>query len=87
MYLIECLNNERTKNCNTIYYIEGDFENVIPFHFETSLENVALLEEENNVYLMSENKSYFVGNDIRYSNNFYLDEKLDIQFKEEKYDY
>lgn len=87
MYLIECLNNERTKNCNTIYYIEGDFEKVIPFHFETSLEDVALLEEGDEAYLMSENKSYFIGKDIRYSNDFYLDENLDKHYRDVKYDY
>lgn len=84
MYLIECLNNDRTKDHNAIFYIEGDFKRVIPLHFETTLEDVALMEEGNEAYLMSKNKSYCISSDIRYSNNFYLDHKLEDRLNDIK---
>lgn len=40
MYLIECLNNEKTKNCSIIY------NNKTELKFSTSLEDVALIEDK-----------------------------------------
>lgn len=39
MYLIECLNNEKTKDCNTLYNTRYNYR----LKFSTSLEDVALL--------------------------------------------
>lgn len=40
MYLIECLNNERTKNCTRLYNIESNYT----LQFSTSLEDVAKID-------------------------------------------
>ena len=42
MYLIECFNNERTKNCTSLYNKESDYT----IRFSTSLEEVAVIEIE-----------------------------------------
>ena len=85
MTLLECLNNEKTKDFHSIFYIEGDFENVIPFIFNVSLEDVALLKDNNELFLISENKCYVIPNEIKYSNDFYLEPTLEKQLHELNY--
>jgi len=58
MYLIECLNNEKTKDCTIICNIESDYI----LQFNTSLENVAKIDiiEENIIELTNGFKTYSI---------------------------
>ena len=58
MYLIECLNNEKTKDCTIICNIESDYI----LQFNTSLEDVAKIDimEENIVELTNGVKTYSI---------------------------
>lgn len=58
MYLIECLNNEKTKDCTIICNIESDYI----LQFNTSLEDVAKIDimEENIVELTNGIKTYSI---------------------------
>lgn len=72
MYLHECLNNERTKNCEIITNPN------IPIYmdFNTSLENVAMIIDDvmNEIILLSKDRCYIMDNfivePIIYENDF-----------------
>lgn len=57
MYLIECFNNERTKNCSALYNKESNYT----IRFNTSLEEVAMTESDDNlVELRNESECYCI---------------------------
>lgn len=57
MYLIECFNNERTKNCSALYNKESNYI----IRFKTSLEDVAMTESDDNlIELRNENECYCI---------------------------
>lgn len=62
MYLYECLNNERTKNCEII----ANPNIPIYMDFNTSLENVAMITDDatNEIILLSKDKCYIMDNFI-----------------------
>ena len=84
MTLLECLNNTRTKDFHSIFYIQGDFEVVLPFIFNVSLEDVALIEDNGECFLISRDKCYFISDQIKYSNDFYLEPLLETGIDEFK---
>lgn len=58
MYLIECFNNEKTKDCTRLYNIESNYT----LQFSTSLEDVAKIdiEDENIVELTNGIETYTI---------------------------
>lgn len=58
MYLIECLNNEKTQDCTRLYNIESNYT----LQFSTSLEDVAKIdiEDENIVELTNGVETYSI---------------------------
>ena len=58
MYLIECLNNERTKNCTKLYNKQSNYT----LQFSSSLEDVAKIdiEDENIVELTNGVETYSI---------------------------
>ena len=58
MYLIECLNNDKTKDCTRLYNIESNYI----LQFSTSLEDVAKIdiEDDNIVELTNGKETYSI---------------------------
>lgn len=59
MYLIECLNNSKTKECNTLICNTSMLK--MEFPFDTTLDEVAYLKDQDGLILITgHNKNYLV---------------------------
>lgn len=71
MYLIECLNNNETKNCNTLICNSKMVR--LEFTFDTTLEDVAYLQDSDGLILITNHhQNYLVSEEDALSDTWQI---------------